>query len=69
MSDDLMPQPGRAVDDPATRRGLNRLLRVAGLQALVGVGTKLTRADRPRGNRHYLSRGLAGLTAGSGTSV
>lgn len=38
MTADLTPQPGRAIDDPATRRGLNRLLRVAGLQALVGVG-------------------------------
>lgn len=38
MTADLTPLPGRAIDDPATRRGLNRLLRVAGLQALVGAG-------------------------------
>ncbi len=36
---DPSPTSERALDHPATRRGLNRLLRVAALQALAGAGS------------------------------
>ena len=38
MTYDQTPPTGPGIGHPATRRGLNRLLRVAGLQALAGVG-------------------------------